>query len=158
MRRNLKFQFWLDLKRAIFYTFFSQIPKLLKNYNFTSQITKHEKDSPRSQHFFHIDNFSKLFSLGVSELIDFMDTTPQKLREAGHKKGNCVCSECDRLRKLENKWILRLGTFFGDSGLNERNTINNAVRVQFWEDKTIYSCKKYLCLPSSNLIFFKTQT
>ena len=64
-------------------------------------------------------------------LVDFMDTTPQKLREAGHKKGNCVCSECDRLRKLENKWILRLGTFFGDSGLNERNTINNAVRVQF---------------------------
>ena len=67
MRRNLKFHFWLDLKRAIFFNFFSQIPKLLKNYNFTSQITKHEKDSPRSQHFFHIDNFSKLFSLGVSE-------------------------------------------------------------------------------------------
>ena len=35
-------------------------------------------------------------------LIDFMDTTPQKLREAGHKKGNCVCSECDR---LQNKTI-----------------------------------------------------
>ena len=67
MRRNLKFHFGLDLKRAIFFNFFSQIPKLLKNYNFTSQITKHKKDSPRSQHFFHIDNFSKLISLEVSE-------------------------------------------------------------------------------------------
>ena len=45
-------------------------------------------------------------------LIDFMDTTPQKLREAGHKKGNCVCSECDRLRKLENKWNVFLRQWF----------------------------------------------
>ena len=57
MRQNLKFHFGLDLKRATFFKKISQIPKLLKNYNFTSQITKHEKDSPRSQHFFHIDNF-----------------------------------------------------------------------------------------------------
>ena len=46
MRRNLKFHFGLDLKRTIFFNFFSQIPKLLNNYNFISQITKHEKDSP----------------------------------------------------------------------------------------------------------------
>ena len=64
-------------------------------------------------------------------LIDFMDTTAVKLRDAGHKKGNCVCSECEKLRKLELKLILRWGTFYGDSGLNERNIINSAVRVQF---------------------------
>ena len=58
MTWNLKIQFLLDLKRAIFYNFFSQIPKLFKNYSCTSQITKHEKDSPRSQPFFHMDNFS----------------------------------------------------------------------------------------------------
>ena len=64
-------------------------------------------------------------------LIDFMDTTTGKLRSAGHKKGNCKCAECDKLRKLENKWILRLGTFYGDSGLNARNILDTAVRVQF---------------------------
>ena len=64
-------------------------------------------------------------------IIDFMDTTSEKLRVSGHKKGNCKCSECDKLRKLENKWILRLGTFYGDSGLNARNILDTAVRVQF---------------------------
>ena len=64
-------------------------------------------------------------------LIDFMDTTPTKLREAGHRKGNCSCRECDKLRKLELKWILRMGTLYGGSGLNERNILNSAVRVQF---------------------------
>ena len=60
-----------------------------------------------------------------------MDTTTGKLKSAGHKKGNCKCAECDKLRKLENKWILRLGTFYGDSGLNARNILDTAVRVQF---------------------------
>ena len=64
-------------------------------------------------------------------LIDFMDTTPTKLREAGHRKGNCSCQECDKLRKLELKWILMLGTLCGGSGLNKRNILNSAVRVQF---------------------------
>ena len=64
-------------------------------------------------------------------LVDFMDTTIVKLGEAGHRKGNCRCSECDRLRQLENKWILRLGTFYGESGLNERNILDSAVRVHF---------------------------
>ena len=54
-------------------------------------------------------------------LIDFMDTTPAKLLEAGHKKkGNCLCEECDKLKNLELEWILKLGTFYGDSGLNVR--------------------------------------
>ena len=57
-----------------------------------------------------------------------MDATPLNLREAGHKKGNCVCVS---VTGLENKWILRVATFFGGSGLNERNMNNNALRVQF---------------------------
>ena len=44
MRLNYKFQFWLDLKKAIFYNKKnSQITKLLKNYNFTSQIIQNMK-------------------------------------------------------------------------------------------------------------------
>ena len=64
-------------------------------------------------------------------LIDFMDTTLEKLLQSGHIKGNCKCIECDKLRRLENKWILRLGTFNGENGLNSRNIINTGVRVQF---------------------------
>ena len=64
-------------------------------------------------------------------LIDFMDTTAGKLIDSGHRKGNCKCSECDKLRKLENKWILRLGTFYGESGLNARNILDSAVRVHY---------------------------
>ena len=64
-------------------------------------------------------------------LLDFMDTTSEKLLMASHKKGNCKCLECDKLRRLENKWILRLGTFHGESGLNGRNIINAGVRVQY---------------------------
>ena len=41
--------------------------KLLKNENYTSLMSNHEKDSPRSHNSFHIDNFAKLFSVSVSE-------------------------------------------------------------------------------------------
>ena len=53
-------------------------------------------------------------------LIDFIDTTARKIINSGHRKGNCKCSECDELRKLENKW---LGTFYGKCGLNARNVL-----------------------------------
>ena len=67
----------------------------------------------------------------IISLIDFMETTDDKLQRENHKKGNCKCLECDKLRRIENKWIMRLGTFYGESGLNGRNIINSGVRVQF---------------------------
>ena len=76
------------------------------------------------------DDGRKKMNIRIS-LVDFIDTSIEKLNRANHKKGNCKCSECDRLRRAENKWIMRLGTFYGDSGLNGRNIINSGVRVQF---------------------------
>ena len=64
-------------------------------------------------------------------LIDFMDTTIEKLQRANHRKGNGKCTECDSVRRIENKWIMRLWTFHGESGLNARNIINTGVRVQY---------------------------
>ena len=58
-------------------------------------------------------------------LIDFMETSVEKLRVAKYKSGNCKCVECDKLRRIENKWILSLGTFYGRSGLNARNVIES---------------------------------
>ena len=55
-------------------------------------------------------------------LINFMDTTVEKLLRAKHKKGNCKCLECDRLRRIENKWTMRLGTFHGENGLTKETS------------------------------------
>ena len=55
-------------------------------------------------------------------LLDFVETNEDKLREAGHQSGRqCQCDECGRLLRVENKWILRLETFYGHSGLNCRD-------------------------------------
>ena len=57
-------------------------------------------------------------------LIDFFDTTKQRLLNAKHEKGaQCRCRECNALKTIEDKWILKLGTFYGSSGLNERDEL-----------------------------------
>ena len=62
-------------------------------------------------------------------LVDFYDTTAQKIREAGHVPGpKCRCKECNLLKDLENKWIMKMGTLYGTSGLNERNEMKSNIR------------------------------
>ena len=39
-------------------------------------------------------------------LVDFMDTSEEKLTTAGHVGGpKCRCSECNRLKAIEDKWF-----------------------------------------------------
>ena len=65
-------------------------------------------------------------------LIDFLDTSVPKLADAGHISGpQCRCTECNKLKRIEDKWILRLGTFYGASGLNSRDEIVGNVRGNF---------------------------
>ena len=40
-------------------------------------------------------------------------------------------AECQRLKRIEDKWILRMGTFYGDSGLNTRDELTTAVRGNY---------------------------
>ena len=64
-------------------------------------------------------------------LIDYYDTTATKLSRARHEPGpKCRCLECESLKQLEDKWIMRLGTFCenGDHGLNSRNEIKAKAR------------------------------
>ena len=42
-----------------------------------------------------------------------------------------VCQECVRLKTLEDKHILALGTYQKPHGLNERNEIRGRVRTNF---------------------------
>ena len=65
-------------------------------------------------------------------LLDFLDTTEDRLRQAGHEPGpQCRCAECQRLKRIEDKWILRMGTFYGESGLNTRDELTTAVRGNY---------------------------
>jgi hypothetical protein len=65
-------------------------------------------------------------------LLDFLDTSEEKLLQCGHQAGpQCKCTECLKLLRTENKWILRLGTFYGNSGLNTRDEVKSAVRGNY---------------------------
>ena len=57
------------------------------------------------------------------KLIDFYDTTEEKLVAADHGPGpKCRCGECIHLKDLEDRWILKMGTFYGDSRLYTRHS------------------------------------
>ena len=65
-------------------------------------------------------------------LVDYYDTTEDRLRLAGHEPGpQCRCVECNGLKRVEDKWILRMGTFHGDSGLNARNEFTAVARGNY---------------------------
>ena len=53
-------------------------------------------------------------------ILDCYDTTEEKLVRASHKNKYCDCTECAIAKTLEQKWISRLGSMFGASGLNEQ--------------------------------------
>ena len=62
-------------------------------------------------------------------LVDFMVTSKEKLDAAGHQGGNCRCSECQKLKDIEDKWMTRLGTLDTPTGLNFRDEIIARSRV-----------------------------
>ena len=65
-------------------------------------------------------------------LLGHMDTSQEKLDDAGHTGGvQCRCSECEKLKDLEDKWICRLGSFHAPHGINTRDEIKARSRVNF---------------------------
>ena len=65
--------------------------------------------------------------------MDHIDTTEEVLARVGHTGGvkKCRCSECQRLKDQEDKWLCRLGSFNQPGGLNTRDEIKSRVRVNF---------------------------
>ena len=62
-------------------------------------------------------------------LIDYFDTNEEKLKKANHGSGpKCRCSQCQKLKDLEDRWILKIGSFNGKSGLNSRDKIKSKTR------------------------------
>ena len=65
-------------------------------------------------------------------MIDFYDTTHEKLTKANHEKGaQCRCTECGILKDIEDKNMLKLGSFYGSLGLNERDEIISKTRANW---------------------------
>ena len=58
--------------------------------------------------------------------------TKEALLKAEHVPGpKCRCQECSRLKDLEDEWIVRMGTFYGESGLNSRDEIQSKTRFNW---------------------------
>ena len=78
----------------------------------------------------HDQNDRNMPQLRIS-IIDYMNTSEMSLQISKHQNGpQCRCSECEKLKTLEDKWILRLGTYEGN-GLNDRNEIKSKCRGQW---------------------------
>ena len=72
-------------------------------------------------------NGPRLGSVRVT-LLEKMKTSKEKLIAANHKPGaGCRCTECGKLKQMEDKWICRLGTFHGESGLRDEIVKKNRV-------------------------------
>ena len=100
--------------------------------NYKSTCNKESsKSSGLSKHFMDgcpFDNGVEKMTLNYT-LIDYYDTTEQKIKEAGHVPGpKCRCRECNLLKDLENNWIMKIGSLYGVSGLNSRNEMKNSDR------------------------------
>ena len=81
-------------------------------------------------------------------LIDYIDVTKEALLKAEHVPGpKCRCQECSRLKDLEDQWIVRMGTFYGESGLNSRDEIQSKTRFNWsnnWLIKLVFRGKAEL--------------
>ena len=65
-------------------------------------------------------------------LVDHLDVSPEELLVAGHEKGpKCRCTACSRLKDLEDQWILKKGTFYGEGGLNGRDKVQSKTRYNW---------------------------
>ena len=64
-------------------------------------------------------------------LVDHLDTTETELQEAGHVSGpKCVCLICGKLKQLEDKFMMKTGSFY-DHGLNSRCEIKRKARCSW---------------------------
>ena len=65
-------------------------------------------------------------------LLDYYDSSQDMLSKVGHKGGAaCRCVECNALKDIEDRWILKVGACFGRSGMNERSEVVNKTRYNW---------------------------
>ena len=58
-------------------------------------------------------------------LLEHFTTGIESIRSAFHQEGpGCRCCECNNLKKMEDKWISRMGTYHCKFGLQDRDEIS----------------------------------
>ena len=78
-----------------------------------------------------IKTYLKILKILKFTLVDYLDTTEEELKEKQHVPGpSCRCSVCMKLKLLEDKFILKSGSFYSQ-GLNTRDEVKNRSRVQW---------------------------
>ena len=83
------------------------------------------------------DDGKRKLNLSVT-LLDYYDTTKEKLEKAKHEPGpQCRCDECQNLKDLEDKWIMKMGSFYGKSVLNKRDEVKAKTRSQWSSNKNM---------------------
>ena len=72
-------------------------------------------------------------------LLDYYDTTNEKLILANHVPGpKCRCLECEKLKNVEDFWIMKLGTFY--EGFNTRDEVKAKSRYNWkWTRRGVIS-------------------
>ena len=64
-------------------------------------------------------------------LVDFYDTSQEKLHLAKHESGaKCRCVECGNLKAIEDRWIVNLGSLY-EHGLNSRDEMKSKSRCNW---------------------------
>ena len=64
-------------------------------------------------------------------LVDYLDTSEDELRKHQHTPGpSCRCAVCMKLKLLEDKFILKSGSFYSQ-GLNTRDEVKTRTRIQW---------------------------
>ena len=104
--------------------------KINKDKKLMNQDEKFCRSTGLTSHFKDTDCFYEHEKLRFVYL-DYYDATTDKLKKAGHEPGpKCRCAECSNLKSLEDYCILRMGTLYGNSGLNRRYEIKNKTIVR----------------------------
>ena len=119
-----------DIGCGLLYVGSSQKPNKRWTTHKSSCNSKNSNATGMSKHFkvgCPNDDGREKFNLEFT-LIDFIDTSDEKLELAGHVPGpKCRCGECARLKNKEDEWILKLGTIY-TQGLNSRDEVKSKAR------------------------------
>ena len=64
-------------------------------------------------------------------LLDYFDVTLEQTVYEKHGGIGCLCKLCDKLKDIENTWIMKIGSYYYPAGLNSREELRRKVRVNY---------------------------
>ena len=53
-------------------------------------------------------------------LFDYLDVDEGQVQKEGHRGVGCECKLCEKLKNIEDDWIIRLGPFYYPGGVKQK--------------------------------------